>query len=60
MYDYDYSGKTALHWAIQKELIDMIKFLLEKNSNINAMDIAKRTPLHFAAKQNNLTLSKVK
>lgn len=56
-------GKTALHYAIEKGNMDMVKELLAKNADINIQDGVGNTPLHSAAACNrkeivNLLLEK--
>jgi|GEM_PF-4125218 len=55
---YDQQGQAALHLAVQKNLIDVMKALLEKGANINALatdpSYTHMTPLHYAALTGNL------
>lgn len=39
---------TGLHWACKRGYIAMVNLLLTHNSNPNARDIYKRTPLVLA------------
>ncbi|WP_264337014.1 MULTISPECIES: ankyrin repeat domain-containing protein [unclassified Wolbachia] len=49
----DLYGWTPLHYAIYRNDLDILKFLLGKGANIEAKDINDETPLHIAAKDNN-------
>lgn len=54
---YDQQGQTALHLAVQKNFINVMKALLEKGANINALgtdpSYTHMTPLHYAALTGN-------
>ncbi len=60
---YDHTGQTALHIAIQKNYLDIACALLEKGADINAFarDHAyhRMTPLHYAALTGNLVASRL-
>lgn len=60
---YDHTGQTALHIAIQKNYLDIACILLEKGADINAFarDHAyhRMTPLHYAALTGNLVASRL-
>lgn len=48
----DHTGRTPLHYAVfnsQHDQNKIIEKLLLLGANINAIDVDKRTPLHFAA-----------
>jgi len=47
--DIDVYGKTALHYAADRGLVDMIKFLLEQGADINKPGHMEQTPLHLAS-----------
>ncbi|XP_051157877.1 uncharacterized protein LOC127279521 [Leptopilina boulardi] len=51
--DKDDNCYTLLHLAIKYNLKDVVLFLLEKESNINAVSKLGETPLHLAAKERN-------
>lgn len=59
----DLEGQTALHIAVQKNYLPIIKPLLEKGVNINAIahdaSYTYMTPLHYAALIGNLRASKL-
>lgn len=59
VYDFDKLFRTGLHWAVKRGNLEMMKLLLDKKSNPDSQDQAKRTPLHFAAKKNSLNAVKV-
>ena len=60
---YDHTGQTALHIAIQKSYLDVACALLEKGADINAFarDHAyhRMTPLHYAALTGNLVATRL-
>ncbi len=49
----DALGMTLLHVAAGYNSADMVRFILEKGANINAVDKNGWTPLHFAANNEN-------
>ena len=53
VYDFDHIGQTALIWACKRNNYKMVKFLVEKNSDVNQEDIASRTALYYAIKNQN-------
>ncbi|MGR3302530.1 MAG: ankyrin repeat domain-containing protein [Candidatus Scalindua sp.] len=46
-----YITKTALHEAIKRNSLDIVKILIENGANIETKNINKYTPLQMAAKQ---------
>ncbi len=46
--DKDKYGNTALHYAAYKNKTEIVKLLLSKGANVNAVSINKETPLHLA------------
>ncbi|KAH7072565.1 hypothetical protein FB567DRAFT_205894 [Paraphoma chrysanthemicola] len=44
-----FEKRTALHWAIDKGLQDIVRLLLEKNARVNVADAWGNHPLHIAA-----------
>lgn len=55
----DSSGKTALHWAVEREdgvALDMAKKLLDLKFDVNTADRDGRTPLGYAARSGSLEL----
>uniref|UniRef100_A0A0K0D7U4 ANK_REP_REGION domain-containing protein n=1 Tax=Angiostrongylus cantonensis TaxID=6313 RepID=A0A0K0D7U4_ANGCA len=40
-------GMTALHWAIDSGCDNVVRYLLAKNADVNAVDPDGNTPLHF-------------
>ena len=57
--DQDKLGYTMLHYAASHGHIDLIKFLVEKGSDINALDLNNWTPMHLAAIADNFKSCKV-
>jgi len=48
----DHTGRTPLHYAIFNQQPDQNKILqklIQLGSNLNALDVDNRTPLHFAS-----------
>lgn len=53
-------GNSILHFAIIKEYLNIINFLLQyENININIKNYNNETPLHYACIVNNLNIVKV-
>jgi len=53
-------GNSILHFAIIKEYLNIINFLLQyENININIKNYNNETPLHYACIANNLNIVKV-
>lgn len=46
----DETGRTALHFAANYDLGDVVELLLKNGANVNAVDNDLNTPLHYAAK----------
>ncbi|KAJ3350070.1 hypothetical protein HDU83_009937 [Entophlyctis luteolus] len=46
-------GATALHWAADRNLIEIVKLLLTYPVNMNCQDLAGMTPLHYAKLNGN-------
>lgn len=46
----DETGRTALHFAANYDLGDVVELLLKNEANVNAVDKDLNTPLHYAAK----------
>jgi len=45
----DIYGKTPLHKAVEKNNINLIKYLILNKADLNAQDKEGKTPLHYAA-----------
>ena len=50
------TGDTALHWAAYYGSIDIIKLLLEKGADVNAINGSRETPLNRAARGNHVDI----
>lgn len=48
-------GKTGLHLACEHGYSDIVQLLLKHHARVNLRDIVGRTPLYFAAKNNDHT-----
>lgn len=44
------TGRTALHYAANYDLDDIVELLLTNKANVNALDKELNTPLHYASK----------
>ncbi|XP_023650187.1 transient receptor potential cation channel subfamily A member 1b isoform X1 [Paramormyrops kingsleyae] len=44
----DFEGKTALHWAVEKNQLEVCGTLLELGADPNVLDAALMSPLHLA------------
>ncbi|MFP3033743.1 MAG: ankyrin repeat domain-containing protein [Wolbachia sp.] len=50
----DEDGRTLLYWAVNKDRLNIIKYLVEeKKANVNAKDKDGKTSLHWAAEYND-------
>ena len=58
VYDFDYIGMTALHWACKRNHELCALMLIEHNSNINAKDLLSRFPIYFAIENKNKNIVK--
>ncbi len=54
---YD-TNTTALHLASQRGHLEIVKYLIERRSDMNAPDTFSQTPLHLAVKRKNLDIVK--
>lgn len=50
--------QTALHWAAKRNFVSIIKLLVKYGANVNAFDMARRTPLFVAAKCGHIGATK--
>ena len=46
-------GKTALHYAVEKGNLKIIKYLVEKGADANLQNEGGRTALHYAKQKGN-------
>ena len=54
----DFKLKTALHHAVEKKNLDMVKFLVDIcKKSIHAKDISFHTPVHYAARDDTAKVS---
>ena len=51
--DYDYYYLTPLHWAVKKNLYQIVPKLIEYGSIIDSQNFLEETPLHIAIKINS-------
>ncbi|XWS19834.1 hypothetical protein CRYUN_Cryun31cG0050700 [Craigia yunnanensis] len=49
-------GQTALHYAVRKGHIEMVKILLEGGASVNKPDARRRTPIALAEQQGNMSI----
>lgn len=52
LYEYDYYGQTAFHWAAKMGYVDLLQLLMKKGKCCNLYDKKRRTPLYHAALNN--------
>merc|ERR1712156_1121966 len=52
----DEEKRTALHWAVDREHIEMMKLLLQSGADPNCVDIDGCTVLHYAATAESETM----
>ncbi|KAH8403536.1 hypothetical protein KR215_011019, partial [Drosophila sulfurigaster] len=45
----DEQGMALLHWATDRNAIEIIQYLVECGANVNQLDAEQQTPLHYAA-----------
>jgi ankyrin repeat protein len=51
-------GDTPLHFATEKENLEILKLLIERGADLNSQNIVGQTALHLAAGLGNLELAK--
>jgi len=56
VFDFDFFNMTGLHWAVKRNHIRVVKFLLKYNSFIDRVDIWDRKPLYYAVKNKSESL----
>lgn len=56
---WDYSGMTALHWACIKRNTSLIQLQISCKVNVNAKDLVDRTPIYFAATNQDLEIIRI-
>jgi len=59
VYDFDNIHQTALHWAVKKGHSEIVEALIQRGADVNARDIAHRTPLYIALKYNQMQVLKI-
>lgn len=52
LFEYDYYGESAFHWAAKMGYVKMLQLLLKKGRCCNLYDNKRRTPLYLAALSN--------
>ncbi|KAH8392965.1 hypothetical protein KR200_005923 [Drosophila serrata] len=45
----DENGMSLLHWATDRNAVDIIKFLVRSGASVDQRDAEQQTPLHYAA-----------
>lgn len=45
----DKEGRSALHWSVDSDHIEVLELLLKSKANPNIQDFDGQTPLHYAA-----------
>ena len=51
-------GKTALHYAAQKNHLPIAELLLQKGADVNIQDEKGKSALHYAAEKSDLSMVK--
>ncbi len=54
----DKNGKNTFHYAVLKGNFKEVKYLIEKDADINASDYNGRTAIHHAAQKESLEVVK--
>ena len=49
-FDFDYTHKTALHWAVIRSHYKLIEFLIQHQADVDCKDLSQKTPLQLAMK----------
>src|SRR5919198_1326648 len=52
-------GKTPLHYAAQKDNVDIVETLLGHEAKVNEKDKYGETPLHYAVEYKNVDIVKI-
>eukprot|EP00658_Telonema_sp_P-2_P060627 TRINITY_DN49493_c0_g1_i1.p1 TRINITY_DN49493_c0_g1~~TRINITY_DN49493_c0_g1_i1.p1 ORF type:complete len:413 (+),score=132.69 TRINITY_DN49493_c0_g1_i1:103-1341(+) len=52
-------SKQAIHFAAQYDSLDVLEFLIQSGSDLDAMDPARMTPLHYAAMKGSIAAIKL-
>ncbi len=47
-FEFDSMGQTALHWAVKKSHMDIVKLLLDQKLDVNVYDKLGKTPLFYS------------
>mmetsp|Transcript_24416 Transcript_24416/g.17168 ORF Transcript_24416/g.17168 Transcript_24416/m.17168 type:complete len:98 (+) Transcript_24416:641-934(+) len=53
VFDIDDLSLTALHWAVKRNHLEIMKILIKKGAIVNCFDMLNRTPLYLATIQAN-------
>ena len=59
VYDFDFSNKTALHWATMRGHHHIMVILLQWHADVDAQDIHRKTPLHYATQLGDIIGCKI-
>lgn len=55
----NHAGRTPLHWAVYKGLINTPEILIRQGANINTQDSEGKTPFHLINSKNPLAIAKL-
>ena len=58
VYEKDDQKSTPLHWAVKVNHPEILKYLIEKGADVNALDMNNYTPLGMATERRQLALIK--
>jgi ankyrin repeat protein len=59
VYDFDYTHKTALHWAAIRSSYAIMEQLIVFHADVDAKDLMNKTALHYAAQINDIIAIKI-
>jgi ankyrin repeat protein len=58
IYAKDEQNRTCLHYAVRGGKLDLVKYLIQKGADVNAININHKNSLHFAARYGTLEVFK--
>jgi Ankyrin repeats (3 copies) len=53
-FDFDYTHKTAMHWAVIRGHYKLIECLIQHHTDVDCKDLSQKTPLQLAMKSNDV------
>jgi len=55
----DETGRTPLHWACRGVHVEVVKYLVERGADVNALDRSSIAPLHSIASRGHIEAAKI-